>query len=253
MKTKIGSKGLWAAAALALLAAGCSKGGGDNNAQPANAPLQQIPAPNGGDWTQVVSETPDGGFRMGNPNAPVKLVEYASLSCPFCKNFDQEGVPTLRDKYVKSGQVSWEYRTYLNHPTDPAVSALVHCQGAPTFFALADQLYATQEQWFGKLVDFSQKQQQQYAQLQNMPPMQRNAEIARITGLDDFFRQRGMPSGKIQACLADQSVLNKLDSILKLADRDGIQGTPNFLINGRLVQDSSDWKTLEPQLKAAIR
>ncbi|HEX4736935.1 MAG TPA: thioredoxin domain-containing protein, partial [Allosphingosinicella sp.] len=133
MKLKVGI----AAAALALALVGCKGNGGDNVTQAANGPLPQIPAPNGGDWTQVISLTPENGYRMGNPNAPVKLVEYASLSCPFCAHFDQEGVPTLRDKYVKSGQVSWEYRTYLNHPTDPAVATLVHCQGPESFFALA--------------------------------------------------------------------------------------------------------------------
>lgn len=246
MKVKIGI----AAAALALALVGCSKSGGDNAAQAANGPLPQIPAPNGGDWRQVVSETPQGGFRMGNPNAPVKLVEYASLSCPFCKNFDVEGVPTFRDKYVKSGEVSWEYRTYLNHPTDPAVAALAHCQGADSFFALADQLYATQEQWYGRLVALPQ---QQYQQLQTLPPMQRNAEIAHITGLDDFFRQRGMPSSKIQACLSDPAVLNKLQAIVDLGNKDGLTGTPNFMINGKMQPDAVDWKTLEAILRAAIR
>jgi protein-disulfide isomerase len=246
MKAKIGI----AAAALALALVGCSKGGGDTSAPAANGPLPQIPAPNGGDWTQVASETPQGGFRMGNPNAPVKLVEYASLSCPFCAHFDLEGAATLRDKYVKSGEVSWEYRTYLNHPTDPLVSALVHCQGPDSFFALADQLYATQEQWYGKLAAYPQ---QQFEQLQSLPPMQRNAAYAHITGLDDFFRQHGMPSSKIQSCLNDQSVLNKLQSIVDLGNKDGITGTPNFMINGKLEPDASDWKTLEPMLKAAIR
>lgn len=248
MKAKIAI----AAAALALALTGCSKGGSNGGAPAANGPLPQIRAPNG-DWTQMVSETPQGGFRMGNPNAPVKLVEYASLSCPFCARFDQEGVPTLRDKYVKSGEVSWEYRTYLNHPTDPAVSALVHCEGADTFFALADQLYATQDQWFGKLVDFA-KNQQQYDQLQSLPPQQRNAEIAHITGLDDFFRQRGMPSSKIQACLTDPAILTKLQSIVDLGNKDGIGGTPNFVINGKTQSsDVADWKSLEPILQAAIR
>jgi protein-disulfide isomerase len=153
---------------------------------------------------------------------------------------------------VKSGQVSWEYRTYMNHPTDPAVSVLVHCQGPETFFALADQLYASQEQWFGKLVEFSQQQPQQYQQLQNLPRLQANAEIARITGLDDFFRQRGMPGSKVQSCLADQAMLNKVAAITDLGTKDGINGTPNFMINGKLVPDSADWKTLEPALKAAI-
>jgi protein-disulfide isomerase len=252
MKAKIGPKSLWAAAALALGVAGCgSKDGGANATQVSNAPLQQIATPSGSDWTQVVSETPQGGFRMGNPNAPVKLVEYASLSCPYCARFDAEGVPILRDKYVKSGQVSWEYRTYINHPTDPAVAVLVHCQGPETFFALADQLYATQEQWFGKLVAYPQDQ---YQQLQNVPPLQRNAAIAHITGLDDFFRQRGMPTSKIQSCLADQAMLDKVAAITDLGNKDGIGGTPNFVINGKTQSsDVADWKSLEPILRAAIK
>ena len=246
MKAKMGI----AAAALLIALAGCKKeSSSTNGAQASNAALQQIPAPNGGDWTQVVSLTPQNGFRMGNPDAPVKLVEYASLSCPYCKNFDMEGVPTLRDKYVKSGQVSWEYRTYLNHPTDPAVSALAHCQGPDSFFAIADQLYATQEQWFGRLVATPPAQLEQ---LQSLPVTERNAAIAKITGLDEFFRQRGMPSSKVQSCLADQAVLNKLNAILELGNKDGINGTPNFMINGKLVPDSADWKTLQPALKAAV-
>jgi hypothetical protein len=62
------------AAALALLVAGCGGGGNNSSTEVSNAPLKQIPAPNG-DWTQTVAETPEGGMRMGNPNAPVKLVE----------------------------------------------------------------------------------------------------------------------------------------------------------------------------------
>ena len=47
---------------------------------------------------------------MGNPNAKVKLIEIGSLTCPHCREFDEKGVPTLIDKYVKTGQVSWEFR-----------------------------------------------------------------------------------------------------------------------------------------------
>jgi protein-disulfide isomerase len=241
-------KTIYFASALALLLAGC--GGSESNvsAEDLNKPLAQIPAPQG-DWTQVTDLTPQNGFRMGNPNAPVKLVEYASLSCPFCAKFDKEGVPTLRDKYVKSGQVSWEYRTYMNHPTDPAISVLVHCQGPGPFFAIADQLYATQEEWYGRV---GKAPQEQLAQLENLPPTQRNMAIAKLAGFDEFFRKRGMPTAKFNACLADPAMLEKVGKISELGNKDGISGTPNFLINGKLEPDASDWKTLEPMLRAAI-
>ena len=87
------------AAALALALAGC--GGGDGNSTnlssatgTSSAPLPQIAAPNNGDWTETVTMTDRGGFLMGNPNAPVKLVEYASITCPHCAEFSEQGGAT---------------------------------------------------------------------------------------------------------------------------------------------------------------
>lgn len=246
---KLSTMTLAGAAALALTLGACNKSGGDSNGQVSNAPIKQIPAPQGSDWTKVFATTPEGGFLMGNPNAPVKLVEYASLSCPFCARFEAEAAPTLRDKYVKSGQVSWEYRTYMNHPTDPAVSVLVHCQGPQAFFGLADQLYSSQEAWYGRVANAPREQ---LSQLENLPPTQRNAALVKIAGLDEFFRQRGMPQSKIDSCLADKSNLDAAMAITERGNKDGINGTPNFLINGKLQPEAGEWKTLEPVLRAAI-
>ena len=179
-----------AAAALALALAGCGDGGGNAQSVAAAGPLKQIPAPNG-DWTQTVAKTPEGGFRMGNPNAPVKLVEYGSLSCPHCAEFEEQGAPRLRDTYVKSGQVSWEFRTYLLFPTDPGVSMLLHCQGETAAFPLIEQLYADQANWIGKIQSLPREQLEAIG---TMPPQQAAALVVRAGGLDEFFRQRGMPS-----------------------------------------------------------
>jgi protein-disulfide isomerase len=219
------------------------------------APVRHRPAahhaaPAARDWTKLVVATPEGGFRMGNPAAKVKLVEYGSLSCPYCARFDREGVPALRNTYVRSGRVSWEYRTYLNHPTDPAAAALAHCNGPANFFAIADQLYATQKQWYGRLVAYGTER---YRKLQDLPVARRNAEIAHITGLDTFFEQHGMSAPRVQACLSDRAVLDKLAAIVELGNRDGIQGTPGFTINGKVVDNAFDWGALEPRLKEAVR
>ncbi|HEY0414336.1 MAG TPA: thioredoxin domain-containing protein [Allosphingosinicella sp.] len=242
---------LGGAAALALLLAGCGGGSDSGNAAAANvnAPLKPIAAPQG-DWREVVSETPEGGFRMGNPDAPVKLVEYASLSCPHCAEFEEQGVPKLRDTYVRSGQVSWEFRTYLLFGSDPGVSMLLHCQGATPFFRLTEELYATQREWEGKLQNLSQEQQQQ---LQNMPPQQAATALVPLLGLDQFFRQRGMPQARVQACLADRAGLEKVAAIKTLGDKEGVTGTPTFFINGKMAPETASWDKLEPQLRAAIK
>jgi protein-disulfide isomerase len=239
------------AAACALLLAAC--GGGDNggnvSAADMNKPLQQVQAPNG-DWTQTVEETAEGGFRMGNPNAKVKLVEYGSLGCGHCATFSEEATPKLRDTYVKSGQVSWEFRPYLLFPTDPAVSQLLKCQGPAPFFRSLDTLYAEQSDWLGKLQSLSSEQQQQ---LQSMPPAQRSAVLVQAMGLDQFFRQRGMPEARINSCLADAAGMEALANATKRAtEQEGVTGTPTFFINGTVAEGAGSWEALEPRIRAAI-
>ncbi len=236
-------------AALALALAGCGDGGGNDAAANSAAPLAQIKAPNG-DWTQTVAETPEGGFRMGNPDAPVKLVEYGSLTCGHCAEFSEAASEPLRERYVKSGQLSWEFRPYLLFPSDPGVSMLLKCQGAGPFFRLTDQLYADQRNWASKLQTLSPAQQQQ---LEAMSPQQRAVALVQAMGIDQFFRQRGMPQSKIDACLADTSALQQLAALTDRGNREGVTGTPTFFINGTIAEGASSWETLEPQLRGALR
>ncbi|HYJ82103.1 MAG TPA: thioredoxin domain-containing protein [Allosphingosinicella sp.] len=237
------------AAALTLILAGCGDAGGNSSAPVADTPLKQIAAPSNGDWTQTVAKTPEGGYRMGNPEAPVKLVEYGSLSCPHCAEFEEQGAPTLRDTYVKSGQVSWEFRTYLLFPTDPGVSLLLNCQSAESFFPLVEQLYKDQKNWMGRIQSLPQDQLQA---LGTMAPRESAGVVVRAAGLDEFFRQRGMPSAQIQSCLADQAGLENIAGIKKKGDEAGVNGTPSFFINGKFYEGPATWKGLEPALREAI-
>src|SRR3546814_4508496 len=63
------------------------------------------------DWTKVVVATTEGGVRMGNPDAPVKLIEFASFTCPHCREFNEAAADVLKSKYVASGKVSLEFRS----------------------------------------------------------------------------------------------------------------------------------------------
>jgi len=236
------------AAALALFVGGCGDGGGNAQAPADKSPLKQIAAPSG-DWSQTVVKTPEGGYRMGNPDAPVKLVEYGSLSCPHCAEFEEEGGPALRDTYVKSGQVSWEFRTYLLFPTDPGVSILLNCQSESAFFPLVEQLYKEQSSWIGRIQGLPQDQLQA---LGTMPPGEAAATVVRAGGLDEFFRQRGMPAAQIQSCLADPKGLENVAGIKRRGDEAGVNGTPTFFINGELYRGPANWTGLEPALRGAI-
>jgi protein-disulfide isomerase len=241
------------AAALALFLAGCGDGGGNGQAAAAdNAPLKQIAAPNG-DWTQTVTETADGGYLMGNPNAPVKLVEFASITCPHCGEFEEAGGETLRNTYVRSGQVSWEYRPYMIFPSDPGIFSLLRCQGAQSFFPMIEQLYATQREWAGRMQSLSTQQQEQ---LQSLPAGARTEAFARAIGMDEYFRQRGMPEAQIKSCFADPKNVERLSDITRRAGEDHeVSGTPTFMINGEVAREVASppyWPQLQPALRRAI-
>ena len=243
-------RGWIGAATVLLLLAGCKDEAANKSAGASGQPIAPIAAPNGGDWTQSVIQTPEGGYLMGNPDAPVKLVEYASYTCPHCAEFAEAGTTKLEDDYVKTGRVSWEYRPFMLFPTDPGIALLVRCQGAAASFLLAEQLYANQQEWVGRLRALPEQQQ---AQFNALPPQQRTGALIRAAGLDQFFRQRGMPEAKIDACLANQ---RELDAIVAITDRGtkqmNVTGTPTFFINGEKVEDAASWQALEPALRDAV-
>jgi protein-disulfide isomerase len=238
-----------AAAVLALALAGC---GGDatggNATAEQNFQVERIAAPNGGDWSQMVAQTPQGGFMMGNPQAKVKLVEYGSMTCGVCAQFAEEGEPQLIEKYVKSGQVSFEFRNFVRDPADMAAALIARCNGPSAFFPLSDQLFASQQEWLGRVQQMSPAQQ---AQLQTATPAKAVGIYAEAAGLVDFARVRGIPAARAQACVADPAQVQRLVEIGQQAGQ--IPGTPTFLINGNIVPESASWKTLEPAIQQALK
>src|SRR6185369_5725735 len=139
-----------AVAALVPLAA-CNKGKESATKDTSAAAYKPVPPPADGDWTQIVTPTPAGGFMMGNPVAKVHLIEYGALTCPHCRAFDETGVTPLINTYVKTGKVSYEFRNYLLSAMDLAPSLIARCNGAKSFFALTRALYTDQPEWVGKV------------------------------------------------------------------------------------------------------
>ena len=239
------------ACAFALVAiAGCNSKDSD---AATNAPLkiEQVPPPKAGDWSQVVGQSQAGGFVMGNPNAKVKLIEFGSMTCPHCREFDETGGQQLIDKYVKSGQVSWEFRNYVRDAFDLTASLISRCNGAKSFFPLTRALYKDQEKWVEKI---QQVPQAQLEQMQNLPPNQQFSQLAKVAGFQDWAAARGIPQAKSAQCLANENSVNQLvqmtsDATTQFPD---FQGTPTFVINGKMLDKTATWEALEPQLRTAL-
>jgi protein-disulfide isomerase len=242
---------LFLTGAIALVAiAGCTSNSGDA-ATGNSVKLQQVAPPKGGNWTQVVNQTEQGGMLMGNPNAKVRLIEYGSLTCPHCREFEEKGVPTLIDSYVKSGQVAWEFRNYLRDALDMTATLVARCNGPKGFFPLSRALYKDQAIWIGKVQDVPQAE---VAKLNDLPTNQQYLALAKLAGLQDYAAARGLPVAKSTQCLTDEAKINQLvqwtaDVTNEYPD---FQGTPTFIMGGKLLPETATWEKLEPQLKSAV-
>ncbi len=238
-----------ACAAALVAVAGCnSQEGGATTNEPVAEP---IAPPAGGDWSQVVTRTTEGGFRMGNPDAPVKLIEFSSMTCPHCATFDQAATEPLVNNYVKSGRVSYEFRNYVRDAFDLTASLIARCNGEKGFFPLTHALFADQENWTSRV---QQTPPQQLQGLQNLPPNRQFLELAKVAGFLDFAAMRGLPQAKATQCLTDENAVNQLVQMTSDASAQfpELPGTPSFAINGKLLENTAQWQQLEPQLRAAV-
>ena len=244
---------LAAAAAALFLITGCNADKADNGAAATTITAKPVAAPNNGDWSEIVATTAEGGFLMGNPNAAVRLVEYGSMTCPHCREFDETGMKPLIDDYVKKGLVGFEFRNYVREGLDMTVSLVARCGGTASFFGLTRALYAAQPDWGSKLQTADQAM---LAQLDTLPPAQQFKTLADLTGMPAFAALRGVPREKTAICLADQKAAEQLVQIKAEADSQyQIPGTPSFLLNGKLVEittGSTVWSQLDKALKDAL-
>ena len=244
------------AAAAAILASGAcnaekatDKGAAGSSAS--GAPVAAVEPPADGDWSQVVTATPAGGFLMGNPKAAVQLVEYGSMTCPHCREFDETGVQPLIDKYVKTGQVGFEFRNYVRDPFDLASALIARCNGPKGFFPLTRAMFKDQPKWIAKLQNVTPEQQQA---LSAMGPSRQFVETAKLAGFQQWAAQRGLPSAKSNACLANEVEINRLVQMTGDTNNEFPQfpGTPSFTLNGDLLENAGTWPLLEPKLREAL-
>jgi protein-disulfide isomerase len=147
---------------------------------------------------------------LGDPDAPVTVIEYASFTCPHCATFHEEGFEQLKADYVDTGKVRYVYReVYFDRPGIWA-ALVARCGGEDRYFGIVDLIYERQDEWAGA----------------GEP-----AEIA------DNLRRLGLSAGlseaELEACLSDgDKAQAMLAEFQRNADADGIESTPSFVIGG---------------------
>jgi len=151
---------------------------------------------------------------MGDPDAPVKIVEYASFTCPHCATFHLDVLPDIKKKYLDKGLVQLEYReVYFDGPGLWA-GLLARCKGNEKYFPMIDLIFQNQEDWAKGNID--------------------NVK----DGLLSMGRQAGLTDEESLACMQDDNLAEELVVLFQEnAKRDNISSTPSFLINGQLVKN----------------
>ena len=231
---------------LALALAACGEDaetGGDISGEP----VAEVPAPEGTSWTQTTSVSDAGGYVMGNPDAPIKLVEYASYTCGACAQFIETGAEPLKNEYVESGRVSWELRNLIRDPIDLTVATLARCGSAESFHPLGEQVWLN----FQEVMGAAQENGQALEAAMSRPENERLTGVAEAAGLLDFFAARGLSRDQARQCLADtQNVQAIAEQSTQLANENNVTGTPTFFLNGRQLEERS-WDQLEGALQRA--
>lgn len=210
-------------------------------------PIAKIAAPAGKAWTETFSATPDGGYLMGNPNAPIKVIEYGALSCSHCAEFSETGFPKLRDDYVASGRVSFELRLFLLNALDMPAVLLATCGSPETAIPLSEQFWGWQRTMFANL----QKDEAAFQRISTLPVDQRFATLAQLSGMSEFFASRGIAAAQGASCLADTAKATKLAATTEQWSKEyDITGTPTFFVNGNKTSVAG-WPELEAMLQKA--
>jgi protein-disulfide isomerase len=144
---------------------------------------------------------------MGDPNAPVEIIEYSSLTCPHCQNFHLNVLPALKKKYIDTGKVKLIYRDFPFDRFGLMAAVLARCAPPNRYFQFLDVLFQNQERW-------------------SKDPNP-GAALVRIGKLG------GLSENDFQACMSNKQLVDGLIQMrLDANKRFDVTATPTFVING---------------------
>lgn len=171
-------------------------------------------------------ELPD--IVTGKADAPVTIVEYASMTCGHCAAFHTQVLPKLKEKYIDTGKARLVFREFPLDNVAAAVSMLARCVGGDGTAAFVSEMFKRQQEWA----------------FQPGNPVPRLFEMS---------RQAGFTQASFDKCLTDDKLLQQIEAGRKRAtEKFGVNATPTFFINGKRLPGVSmaDFeKAIDPLLK----
>jgi protein-disulfide isomerase len=199
-------------------------------------------------WLLTFTETAAGGYIVGNPAAPTKLVEYASYTCGHCAEFENDVAPVLKAQNIAGGKVSFEIRNLVRDPYDLTIAMLARCGGKGRFFGNHKLLMASQKMILANAAKIS-PQTEAKLKAGNLVGFMTDAYTQ--LGLKPLAAQRGISDAAAKTCFADKAALQKVIAMTELSGtKYAIAGTPAFLVNDKLLAGGHDLASLQNALDA---
>lgn len=163
---------------------------------------------------------------IGNANAPITIIEYASMTCSHCSNFHETVLPKIKEKYVDTGIVKFIFREYPIDQLAIVASMLGRCVEDDKYFPFINILFQQRDQW-----------------ITEQP----------IEPLKILSKQAGLSGELFDQCLANQELLDSLLWVKKYAsEKLAVTSTPTFFINNKMITGSKSFETFENEIQNII-
>ena len=167
---------------------------------------------------------------LGDPEAPVTIIEFASLTCPHCARFHTETLPRLKAEWIDTGKARLVYRDFPTSPVALAVYAAMVARCAPEdrYFKFLDVFYKQQKNWTG-----------------NPDPIRALSQLARLGG---------MSQADFTACTENEALFTGIREKAQAGQTEyGIETTPSFVIGGKVIRGGMSYEGLNDILKKAAQ
>jgi protein-disulfide isomerase len=202
------------AAAIAL--SGCGVGG------PATTADKALDVP---PQAELMADGPLGERVLGKPNAPITVIEYVSLTCPHCANFQKTLFARVKKEFIDTGRVRFIVREFPIGHTSGTAAIINRCAPEDKYFFLLNQFLTRQPEWVSQEV--------------------------RPDAIYSVAKSSGMTRETFDKCLSNQVIIAGLTEVKQRGRQFGVIGTPTFFINGRKAQGEVTFEQIKTMIEQA--
>lgn len=201
--------------------AGCAGGGAGKP-----APTAMLNADGTANLAELMKPGPLGEKALGSASAPATIIEYASLTCPYCKQFHIKTYPRVKKELIDTGKVRYIVREYPIGRTAGTAAIVARCAPEKDFFTLYDKFLTQQSKW--------------------------TSQDVRPDAIYKIAAQTGMKRADFDACLSNKEIEEGLRSV-KLRGREfGVSGTPTFFINGKKFRGPMTFDQIKAEITQPV-